>query len=794
MAQTAAVYAAILIPFKIGIPLIPGFVELRPANALPIVASLLFGPVAAWGAGIGNVIGDCFGTLGPGSLFGFLGNFCYGYVPYLLWGHLGPLSTGLDPEPKSWRQAVEFTLICCAASLACALVIGWGVDLLGLLPFWVLAPPIFLNNFLMGLLLAPPLLFFLHPRVKRWGLRYEDIRAGARPEASHLTPHASPLTGIPSPLAPFVAVRSVSFTYAGAARPALGGLSLTVERGESVALMGRSGVGKSTLCYALNGLVPHLIPGRWAGQVTVKGHDTAHRPVWQLAGAVGLLFQDFEAQLVSTNVMMELAFPLEHLPQGLSPTEMASRIERTLARVGLSGLERRNPLSLSGGQRQRLVIASILIREPALVALDEPMTDLDPEGRRTLMSLLVSMKAGGTTLIVAEHDPEDAAAADRVCVLDHGAVAWEGPPRVLFSDPDIPPWYGIRPLPLVSCFAGLNLPEPPMTVEEAWRLADEHVLSVAPSETGQQPATGSETPLVGAGGARFAGPPPAVVGAGGARFVGPPPAVIDVQQASFEYQRGSPVVSDVTLTIREGEFVAIIGQNGSGKSTLAALLTGLSSPTRGRVLVDGQDTRRLGAGRLAATVGYVFQNPDHQIFAETVGAEVAFGVRNLGFPPEECERRGTQALDAVGLGAPEIRNLDPFSLTKGDRQRIAVASVLAARPRILIFDEPTTGMDAEETERMMRMLRHLNQHGHTILMITHALPLVAAHAHRCVVMREGRIEADGSTREVFRTLLDPDFSASVGLEVPSLTRFAARWGHTLLTVDEVKASLKRHKV
>ena len=358
-------------------------------------------------------------------------------------------------------------------------------------------------------------------------------------------------------------------------------------------------------------------------------------------------------------------------------------------------------------------------------------------------------------------------------------MAWEGPPRVLFSDPDIPPWYGIRPLPLVSCFAGLNLPEPPMTVEEAWRLADEHGLSVAPAEAGQQPATESDTPLVGAGGARFAGPPP---------------AVIDVQQASFEYQRGSPVVSDVTLTIREGEFVAIIGRNGSGKSTLAALLTGLSSPTRGRVLVDGQDTRRLGAGQLAATVGYVFQNPDHQIFAETVGAEVTFGVRNLGFPPEECERRATQALDAVGLGAPEIRNLDPFSLTKGDRQRTAVASVLAARPRILIFDEPTTGMDAEETERMMRMLRRLNQHGHTILMITHALPLVAAHTHRCVVMREGRIASDGSTREVFRTLLDPDFSASVGLEVPSLTRFAARWGHTLLTVDEVKASLKRHEV
>jgi energy-coupling factor transporter ATP-binding protein EcfA2 len=772
VAQTAAVYAAILIPFKVGIPIIPGFVELRPANAVPIVAALLFGPVAAWGAAFGNVIGDCFGTLGPGSLFGFLGNFCYGYIPHLLRGHLGVLSSERGPMPSSWRQIIEFMVICSVASMACALVIGWGVDLLGLLPFWIVVLPIFLNNFLMGVLLAPPLLFFLYPRVKRWGLLYEDICAGARHEAIgyrwQQVRGNLPIAHSPSPIAmtsaeTFLSVERVSFTYTGATRPALNGVSLRVRQGESVALMGRTGVGKSTLCYALNGLVPQLIPGRWSGQVTVNGHDTAGRPVWQQAGTVGLVFQDFEAQLLSTNVAMELAFPLEHLPQPLSPAAMASRIERALERVGLSGLERRDPLSLSGGQRQRLVIASTLIREPALVVLDEPMTDLDPEGRRTLASLLASMKAGGTALIVAEHDPEDAVAAERVCILDHGAVAWEGTPRVLFGDPNIPPWHGIRPLPLVSCFAGLNLPDPPMTVEEAWQVADEHGLVVTPDEAALRQETVREDASV----------------------------IIDAHKVSYEYQRGSPVVSDLSFTIHDGEFVAIIGLNGSGKSTLAMLLSGLNTPTRGRVMVDGRDTRTLGAGQLATIVGYVFQNPDHQIFAETVGEEVAFGVRNLGFPPEECERRVAEALDAVGLAAPEIRKLDPFSLTKGDRQRVAVASVLAARPRILIFDEPTTGLDAEQTDRMMRMLRRLNQRGHTIVIITHTLPLVAAYAPRCAVMRDGRIVADGQTREIFRTLTDPEFAASVGLEVPSLTRFAARWGRTLLTVDEVRSALRR---
>ena len=793
VAQTAAVYAAILIPFKVGIPIIPGFVELRPANAVPIVASLLFGPAAAWGAAFGNVIGDCFGTLGPGSLFGFLGNFCYGYVPHLLRGHLGVLSSERGPTPSSWRQIIEFMVICSVASMACALVIGWGVDLLGLLPFWIVVPPIFLNNFLMGVLLAPPLLFFLHPRVKRWGLLYEDIvrsEASLDPEAldpsTELRVEPEPGRGLdgsgarggrsiqetrstpsshPSPVTRhhILSVENVSFTHTGAARPALNGISLRVRQGESVALMGRTGVGKSTLCYALNGLVPQLIPGRWSGQVTVNGHDTTSRPVWQQAGMVGLVFQDFEAQLLSTNVTMELAFPLEHLPQPLSPPAMASRIERALERVGLSGRDRRDPLSLSGGQRQRLVIASTLIREPALVVLDERMTDLDPEGRRTLASLLASMRAGGTALIVAEHDPEDAVAADRVCVLDHGAVVWDGPPRLLFGDPDIPPWYGIRPLPLVSCFAGLKLPDPPMTVEEAWQVADAHGLMVAPDEAAlHQEAVRKDAPVI-----------------------------IDAHKVSYEYQRGSPVVSDLSFAVHEGEFVAIIGLNGSGKSTLAMLLSGLNTPTSGRVLVGGRDTRTLGAGQLATTVGYVFQNPDHQIFAETVGEEVAFGIRNLGFPPEECERRVAEALDAVGLAAPEVRKLDPFSLTKGDRQRVAVASVLAARPRILIFDEPTTGLDAEQTDRMMRMLRRLNQRGHTIVIITHTLSLVAAHAARCAVMRDGRIVADGPTREVFRTLTDPQFAASVGLEAPSLTRCAARWGHTLLTVDEVRAALRK---
>ena len=242
------------------------------------------------------------------------------------------------------------------------------------------------------------------------------------------------------------------------------------------------------------------------------------------------------------------------------------------------------------------------------------------------------------------------------------------------------------------------------------------------------------------------------------------------------------------MTIHAGEFVAILGQNGSGKSTLARLLNGLLQPTEGSVLVAGQDTRDASIEQLAKIVGYVFQNPDHQIFAETVWDEVAFGARNVGCVGNDCTVHVSEALKAVGLDAGKSQNLDPFSLSKGERQRVAVASVLATRPKILIFDEPTTGLDWEETDRMMEMIHHLHHQGHTIVMITHTLRLAAAYASRCLLMKEGRLIGDGPTRDVFS---QPVLLESGSLHVPPLTRFSHRWGFTLLTVNEVKAALKR---
>lgn len=759
-AQIAAIYAAVLIPFKVGIPIIPGFVELRPANVIPIVSSLLFGPAAAWGAGIGNVIGDCFGTLGPASLFGFLGNFLYGYVPYLLWGNLGWLSSGREPMVRSWRQGVEYVIVCACAAMVCAATIGWGVELLGLLPFWLLFPAIFLNNLVMATLLGPPLLLFLYPRVKQWNLYYRDLAfvgaAGKTQDTSGDPRHStsSSQSVIAESLA--VSIQDVTFRPIHAEQPVLKHVSLVVPRGELVVLMGRSGSGKSSLCYALNGLVPQFIRGEWTGTVTVHGQPTTQSPVWQQANRVGMVFQDFETQLVSTNVEAELRCALE--AQGgthdfADEESFRVHVRRLLDLVGLSGLERRDPFSLSGGQRQRLVVASVLVREPQVIVMDQPLTDLDPSGRQQFLRLLAELKAKGITIIIAGHGVEDLMEADRVCVMEQGEMVWQGTPRELLGQPELAGRYGVTPYPLAVCFQGKGAQTLPATVEEAWRLADTLGLSIVAPQIDEQ-------------------------GSGVARSE-PPATVLELSNVSAQYEDGVPVLSRVSVSFQAGEFVAILGQNGSGKSTLAKLCNGLLLPSEGRVLVLGKDTQQTGG--LSSLVGYVFQNPDHQIFAETVRKEVAFGAENAGCSPDECEIRVAEALQAVGLTGAEER--DPFSLTKGERQRVAVASILAAKPRILIVDEPTTGLDAEESARMMDMMRMLHRQGHTIIVITHDMGIVANYATRCVLLQRGAIVADGPTREVFS---DPELVRSAALALPALTRFARRWGVTLLTIEEVR--------
>jgi len=543
----------------------------------------------------------------------------------------------------------------------------------------------------------------------------------------------------------------VSFSYTGHSECALRDVSLHMRRGEMVVIMGATGAGKTTLAKCFNRTVPAFQSGTLTGEIAILGTVLREETVGDLAGVVGLVSQDFEAQLFATNVVQEIAFGMEQL--GVAPDEMRRRVPRVLETVGLAGFERRDPSTLSGGEKQRLAIAATLALQPTILVFDEPTTDLDPLGKREIFTVLATMRQQGYTLVVIEHEIAAAERADRLIILSAGRIVADDAPERVFAQVDFLEAHGVRPPDLNRIAARLHL-APPRSLEEADTALRAQLTTGAPriaahmsDARGMQPAPAS--PLVRA------------------------------ENIDFHYESGAPALRGVSLAIHGGEFVALIGQNGSGKTTLAKHLNGLLRPSRGRVLLHDVDMRTLPLNHVANDVGYVFQNPDHQIFAASVTDEVAFGPRNFGLPRAEIEERVRAALDAVGLIGLEQE--DPFLLSKGHRQRLAVASLLALRPRLLILDEPTTGLDYREQRRMMELLAQLHAQGMAIVMITHSPWVVAEYAQRGVLMREGRIRFDGPLRALFAEealLEEAHFCA------PDVTRLGHRFGFTPLSVDE----------
>lgn len=549
-----------------------------------------------------------------------------------------------------------------------------------------------------------------------------------------------------------VTVEDLSFAYRGAARRALDGIDFSQAEGEVVALLGRAGAGKTTLVRCLNRIIPTFYPGDLEGQIRLFGRPLAHEGVNQLAGEVGLIFQDFEAQLFSTDVLQEVAFGLEN--QGLSHREMESRVGWALDQVGLSGERRRDPSTLSGGEKQRLAIASILALEPRLLILDEPTTDLDPLGKERLLQVIRGLRDQGRTGILITHESGDLPGlADRLVILSEGRIALKGTVEELLAQPASLETHGARPAPLPHLLGCLGLPFRSDGLPQIHGIMERRGLRFDPCryqellEKEKGRAYGS--------------------------------VILRAEGVEFSYPDGRKALGGIDLEVREGEFLAILGHNGSGKTTLAKQFNGLLRPCRGRILWRGRDARSLGLAGLAQQVGYVFQNPDHQLFAATVEEEVAFGPRNFGLRPPELQRRVYEALEIMGLRGYEGR--DPFRLTKGERQRLAVASVLSSHPQVLILDEPTTGLDYGEQRRMMDRLKWLNESGHTVIIITHSPWVIAEYAHRAVVMSQGRLLADGPLREVFDR---EGVLREACFQLPAVTGLGRRFGFVPLSLEE----------
>ncbi|MGH7916159.1 MAG: ABC transporter ATP-binding protein [Candidatus Binataceae bacterium] len=558
------------------------------------------------------------------------------------------------------------------------------------------------------------------------------------------------------------AVEQVTFRYADGEAPALDRINLTLRPGEMIGVMGASGAGKSTLAKCLNRIVPGFEGGDFIGVVRIGGVALADARVSDLASRVGMVFQDFESQLFSTNAAHEVAFAMEQL--AMPREQIAARIAPALASVGLAGFEERDPTSLSGGEKQRLAIAAVLALSPLIMVLDEPTTDLDPEGRAEVFALVRSMRAQGVSLLVIEHEAEELRRCDRIVVMRAGAIVAQGAPAQILTRLELLDQCGIHAPDLNRVLAALGIAAHADSVDQAEKLIRQSFPSLSRAEV-------SRPNLAAMAAAEVPGDETA-------------PLVV-VRDVSFAYPHRPPTLKSVNLTVKRGDFLAIVGQNGSGKTTLAKQIVGLLTPTEGKILLSGRDRSTLHAAETAREAGYVFQNPDHQIFAATVEDEVAFGPRNFGLDKAEIERRCEDVLRAVNLTGLSKR--DPFLLGKGERQRLAVASVMALRPRLLILDEPTTGLDYREQRRMMELVARLNRDGIAIVMITHTPWLVAEYARRVVLMRRGRVLFDGPVRDFMER---DELLAGSSFRPPEATMLGRRFGVTALSPEELAAWVK----
>ena len=555
-----------------------------------------------------------------------------------------------------------------------------------------------------------------------------------------------------------VPVRLVHVTLRYGDSVALDDVTLEVWRGERVCVLGANGSGKSTLASVICGLLaPDEGDVELAGRAVCTGGMPDLATYRDARRQLGLVFQNPDDQIVTSVVADDVAFGPENL--GVPRDEIAARVARELRRVAMEKYAHADPSRLSGGQRQRVCIAGALAMEPAVLVLDEPSSLLDVRGRAAIMRVMGRLAAAGATLVHVTHFMDEALAADRVIVMQHGHVALEGTPAEVFASKNAQ---------IIEAL-GLEMPF-------------EARLAAALRQAEADQAAGDTTAPGAPSGEKPAAPEPDSAPAAGQ------PAIL-ARDLGFSYGPGAQALDGVSLEVPAHATTAIVGQTGSGKSTLLRLLCGLEAADAGSLTVCGINaaTKR-GRCQVRRAVGYVMQHPERQLFAQTVAEDVAFGPRNQGLSAAEVERRVAHALDLVGLA--DRRDASPFELSGGQQRLAAIAGVLAMEPELLVLDEPTAGLDPRGRARLRALMADLAAHGVTLLQVTHSME-DAARADHVVVLDQSHVLAAGTPAEVFCPANEPQLTA-VGLGLPRPLAYARE--HALearpLTLEALVAALR----
>lgn len=517
-------------------------------------------------------------------------------------------------------------------------------------------------------------------------------------------------------------VDNLTFKYRTRPELALENVSLELKQGELLLIAGSSGCGKTTLARCINGLIPRSYRGDRTGKVLLHGREVSDMPIPEMAQVVGTLLQDPERQIVASNVFNEIAFGPENL--GLPRNEILTRVDQAMKRLNLEYLLKRETFNLSGGEKQKVALAGVLTMNPSILLLDEPLASLDPASAHEALGVFRGLADEGKTVVLVEHRVEDAIEAkpDRLLYMEDGRIKYLGP---------------IRDLPKEIDHTRVKLPAP-------WVVQRVKALNQVVAAPPKPKVEERSEPLV------------------------------VFEDVSFQYDSEYPLIlKDVNLKIYPGDLVAVLGPNGAGKSTLVKHAIGLLKPTKGRVLVEGEDTRKLSVAQIARVLGYVFQSPTHMLYAPTVREELEFGPKNLNFDPAAIPGYIAESISTVNLQG--FDEYPPLGLSFGQQKRTTIAAVLAMRSKILIMDEPTAGQDFANYTHFMDTLCAVSDGAQSILsanfaatlFITHDIDLAVTYANRVLLFGDKHIVADGKPQDVLK---DEDMLLKYRVRPTSLLR------------------------
>jgi len=537
-----------------------------------------------------------------------------------------------------------------------------------------------------------------------------------------------------------------TFKYRTQIDPTLHDIDLKIYKGEKVLIVGPSGSGKSTLSNCINGLIPHIYTGELEGDVLIKGKSIQETSLFDLSCTVGTVLQDTDGQFIGLTVAEDIAFALENdcVPQD----EMIKRVDEIAGIVEVGDHLKSSPGELSGGQKQRVSMAGVMVRDVDILLFDEPLANLDPAtGKRAIALIDRIHRETNTTVVIIEHRLEDAlfCDADRIILVEDGRIAADMTPDELMGT-DVLIRAGVREPLYVSALkaAGITIrPE-----DEAGQIDTLHVDNYA-----EEVRTWFH---------RQPQPPVPEYGE----------EVLSVEHLSFSYDQSRKVLDDISLNVRRGEMMAIVGKNGAGKTTLSNLICGFLNPDSGQIRLNGSDISPLSIKERGEHIGLVMQNPNQMISKSMIYDEVALGLIVRGVPEDEIRERVNKVLRICGLYP--YRNWPISALSFGQKKRVTIAAILILEPEIMILDEPTAGQDYHHYTEIMEFVKDINEKsGTTLIMITHDMHLMLEYTNRAVVIADGHLLADSTPASI---LTDDRVSDKAYLKRTSLYDLARACG------------------